>query len=313
MSIESTIINVNGQKYANLPLPIPPSTNETVQILTFLDERTAALDALIAKKRRQIDLLQEQRAALINQVVTKGLDRNRPMKDSGVPWIGEIPAEWKAKRLRHICKLEQGLQIPRSERLHERATDAFEYITIKSIHNPDADKEFIHKPSPRVTCTADDILFARTGATGQVITNQTGAFHNNFFLVDYDRNRTDKEFLYYYLQNSRLTEYLILRAGTTTIPDLNHNDFLDAPFVEPSIDEQKAISSWLVNSLNRVDSSIGMVQRQIELINEYRTALISAAVTGKIDVRHHATQERDHPGRPPAGKDARAPFKGEIV
>lgn len=91
-------------------LGIPP-TREQWQIAEFLNERTAKIDALIAKKRWQIELLQEQRAALINQSVTKGLDRNRPMKDSGVEWIGEIPAEWKLPRLKFVADVQTGLTL----------------------------------------------------------------------------------------------------------------------------------------------------------------------------------------------------------
>ena len=97
--ISSTIGNVNAQKYANMPLPIPPPPEQRA-IAAFLDRGTERLDALIAGKERQVELLQEKRATLISHSVTKGLDPNAPMKDSGVEWLGEIPAHWEVLALR---------------------------------------------------------------------------------------------------------------------------------------------------------------------------------------------------------------------
>ncbi|MCO5190134.1 MAG: restriction endonuclease subunit S, partial [Anaerolineae bacterium] len=101
-SKDSAVPGLNREEAYERRVVIPERMEQS-QIARFLDERTAKIDALIAKKRRQIDLLQEQRAALINQAVTKGLDRNRPMKDSGVPWIGEIPAHWSTTKLSYVA------------------------------------------------------------------------------------------------------------------------------------------------------------------------------------------------------------------
>ena len=112
-----------------------------------------------------------------------------------------------------------------------------------------------------------------------------GVFHNNFFKVNYDKNLLRRKHLVNYLSNPMVKEHLLLLAGTTTIPDLNHGDFLDTPFVVPPIDEQDEIIRYLEMRSKQIQILISNVELAIQVLNEYRTALISAAVTGKIDVR----------------------------
>ena len=264
---------------------VPPLT-EQQSIATFLDNQTAKIATLIENKQKQIELLKEERTAIINQAVTKGLNPDVPMRDSGIEWLGEIPEHWTLSRMRFICSLRQGLQIARSERLYEEKNGCYPYITIKSIHNPNSSKEFVIHPSKNVICKEDDIILARTGATGEVVTNQRGVFHNNFFLIDYNRKVVGKKFLVSYLSNKKIKDYLLICAGTTTIPDLNHGDFLDTPFVKPTLDEQKHIVNWLTDENEKIDLIIKKIKCQVSLLQEYRTALISEAVTGKIDLRN---------------------------
>ena len=207
-------------------------------------------------------------------------------KDSGVEWLGEIPEHWKAIRLRRRCQLQQGLQIAQNERFSEPGDNRFEYITIKSINSGSThvnNKEYIEKPPSSVICIPDEILLARTGATGEVISGQFGVFHNNFFKVNYNQKKILKDYLIYYLKSSQIKEHLLLLAGTTTIPDLNHGEFLDTPFFEPSIDEQKAIASFLDRETAKIDALIAKKERLIELLQEKRTAIISHAVSKGLD------------------------------
>jgi type I restriction enzyme S subunit len=190
-------------------------------------------------------------------------------------------------KLRRICRVQQGLQIAQTNRYAEPGPNRFEYITVKSIHADDTliSKEYIEKPPQSVLCASDDILLARTGATGEVFSDQTGVFHNNFFKVIYDRKLVDKNYLIYYLSDIKIKKHLIMLAGTTTIPDLNHGDFLDTPFSYPTFDEQKNIVIFLDRETARIANLTNKIRESISKLHEYRTALISAAVTGKIDVR----------------------------
>jgi type I restriction enzyme S subunit len=241
----STIQHFGPSHLSRMLIVLPPLSEQRA-IATFLDRETAKIDALVARKERLIALLQEKRAALITRAVTKGLDPSVPMKDSGVEWLGEIPAHWEMKGLRHVTRINQGLQMAQSARFSEPGPNRFEYITIKSIHAGDqGNKEYIENPPRSVICNPEDILLARTGATGEVISGQLGAFHNNFFKVEYDSNQVNRRYLVYYLTNSLIKEHFLLLAGTTTIPDLNHGEFLATPFVGPPIAEQLGIANFL--------------------------------------------------------------------
>ena len=133
--------------------------------------------------------------------------------------------EWDKKLFKDFTKLSQGLQIAISSRFLEDGEDRYFYITNEFLNPNSTKKYYIESPSENVICTVDDILMTRTGNTGKVITNISGAFHNNFFKVDYDKFETSKMFLYYLLTSNDIHKEIIIRAGNSTIPDLNHSDF----------------------------------------------------------------------------------------
>lgn len=283
-----------------------PSYEEQQKIANFLDHETAKIDTLISKQEKLIELLKEKRQAVISHAVTKGLNPDAPMKDSGVEWLGEVPEHWEVLQFRRFTHLSQGLQIPQSERFYNTAEGRAEYITIKSI-NAGADsefKEYIESSNQRVFCNTNEILLARTGATGEVITNVEGVFHNNFFKVSYDSSYITKDFLFNMLKVKELKAHLLMLAGTTTIPDLNHGAFLSTKVAIPSREEQLLIVNEVLQKMKGYDSVISNAQTGIALLKERKTALISAAVTGKIDVRdlrdwQDSTQAQ--PQKPPQG------------
>lgn len=269
---------------ANIILAFP-SIQEQTQIAAFLDHETAKLDNLINQQKKLIELLKEKRQAVISHAVTKGLNPNAPMSDSGVEWLGEVPEHWQVLQFRRITYLSQGLQIPQNERVYEPLTNTIEYITIKSINTKSGlNKEYIFNASERVTCTESDVLLARTGATGEVVTGVKGAFHNNFFKISYSEEII-KEFLVFLLKVTELKAHLLMLAGTTTIPDLNHGAFLATKIALPNHDEQIEIIKYLNSYLIQIEHLEKKAESAIQLLQERRTALISAAVTGKIDVR----------------------------
>lgn len=282
--------NINQEQIRSLKIQCPTFQEQTA-IAAYLDRKTAEIDELIADKKRLLELYEEEKTAIINELVTgkkvwDGHAWTEPaeVKDSGIEWLGEIPEHWMTSRMKNICKVRQGLQIPIEKRYLSQIENSLEYITIRSINNPDQPKEYIENPPKNVVCCKDDILMARTGATGEPIINVEGVFHNNFFLVDYDRNKVERMFLYYFLKSGKIKEYLLLVAGTTTIPDLNHGAFYDAPFFEFSKDEQKFIVRHIETESARIDAKKAKTEKLIELLTEYRTALISEVVTGKIKV-----------------------------
>jgi len=151
--------------------------------------------------------------------------------------------EWDKKRFKDFTKLSQGLQIAISSRFLEAGKHRYFYITNEFLNPNSIKKYYIESPSENVICTVDDILMTRTGNTGKVITNISGAFHNNFFKVDYDKFETSKMFLYYLLTSNNIQKEIIIRAGNSTIPDLNHSDFYSIKTSVPTPAEQSAIGS----------------------------------------------------------------------
>ena len=151
--------------------------------------------------------------------------------------------EWDKKRFKDFTKLSQGLQIAISSRFLEDGEHRYFYITNEFLNPNSTKKYYIESPSENVICTVDDILMTRTGNTGKVITNISGAFHNNFFKVDYDKFETSKMFLYYLLTSNDIQKEIIIRAGNSTIPDLNHSDFYSIKTSVPALAEQSAIGS----------------------------------------------------------------------
>ena len=154
--------------------------------------------------------------------------------------------EWDKKRFKDFTKLSQGLQIAISSRFLEDGEHRYFYITNEFLNPNSTKKYYIESPSENVICTVDDILMTRTGNTGKVITNISGAFHNNFFKVDYDKYETSKMFLYYLLTSNDIQKEIIIRAGNSTIPDLNHSDFYSIKTSVPALAEQSAIGSFFL-------------------------------------------------------------------
>lgn len=185
--------------------------------------------------------------------------------------------EWEEKIMRDICKINQGLQIPISERFYEKADDNYFYITNEFLRKDSVKSYFIKNPSESVICYEDDILMTRTGNTGQVVTNVHGAFHNNFFKIKYDKT-CDKWFLYYFLTSYKTQGTILKLAGTSTIPDLNHGDFYKIAINIPTLSEQQKIASFL----SAVDEKIQQLSRKKELLEQYKKGLMQQLFSGKM-------------------------------
>jgi len=181
----------------------------------------------------------------------------------------EFTEEWESKPLREVVKINQGLQIAISERSTENKTGSYFYITNEFLKAGSGKKYYILNPPQSVICTEKDILMTRTGNTGQVVTNVSGAFHNNFFKVAYPEY-IDKIFLYNFLKLNKTQNQILRFAGTSTIPDLNHSDFYRIVISFPSNIEQEKLSSFL----SLIDERI---QAQSKIINDLKTLKTATA------------------------------------
>ncbi|EJS2940888.1 restriction endonuclease subunit S [Listeria monocytogenes] len=179
--------------------------------------------------------------------------------------------DWEQRNLRDFTKISQGLQIAISDRYLENGDNRELYITNEFLNTYSSPKYYIENPPENVIANEDDILMTRTGNTGKVITNVIGAFHNNFFKIDYNPMKTSKLFLYYVLVSENIQKEILIKAGTSTIPDLKHNDFYSIVIQVPKIQEQQKIGDFF----KQLDNTIALHQRKLEKIKALKTAYLS--------------------------------------
>jgi type I restriction enzyme S subunit len=244
-----------------------PLFTEQCNIATFLDHETERIDMLIEKKQRQIELLQEKRTALIGHAVTKGLDPKAKMKDSGVEWLGEIPEYWELVRFKYVLWLQRGHDLPVTE------FQEGEYPVCGS-------NGYIGYHS-QYTTKGPGVTVGRSGSVGEVNFVNTDYWAHNTALYVKEFRRAIPRYSFYLLKTLDV-KYL---SEGTAVGTLNRNYIHDLPIGIPAVAEQDAIAAFLDRETTRIDKLLEKVQGSIEMLGEYRTALISAAVTGKIDVR----------------------------
>jgi type I restriction enzyme S subunit len=200
--------------------------------------------------------------------------------------FSEFNSHWKTKNLKDITKINQGLQIPISDRFTEKVPGSYFYITNEFLKEDSGKKYFIKNPNKSVLCDEDDILMTRTGNTGEVVTGVSGAFHNNFFKIKYSED-CNKEFLYYFLTSHRTQHTILKLAGTSTIPDLNHGDFYGIEIVIPEKKEQQKIASFL----SSVDQKIQQLRRKKELLEEYKKGVMQKLFSQEIRFKDENGEE----------------------
>lgn len=259
--------------------------SEQIKLTSYLDTKCSKIDAIIEKQQAVIEKLKEYKLSIITEAVTKGLNPDVEMKYSGVDWIGEVPKHWDVSTMKRYCRVNQGLQIAQDDRFFESGENRYVYITVKYLNSNKKDvAEYIHNPPINTICNKDDLLMARTGATGNLVTNIEGCFHNNFFKINYNKAFFVKDFLVYYFLQDTIKSYLHLLAGTTTIPDLNHDDFYTTPILLPPLLEQETIVKFLNVKCNFIEDVIKKKKKVIEKFTEYKKSLIYEIVTGKKEV-----------------------------
>jgi type I restriction enzyme S subunit len=273
-------------------LLLEPPVSEQQKIAEFLDQETGKIDKLITKKERLIELLKEKRTALISHAVTKGLNPDVPMKDSGVEWLGEVPEHWENWKISHAFqKIGSGTTpstnrydyydgdvpwINTSELRENIITDTSVKITNKAL----LDNSVLNLYSPGTLLIAMyGATIGRLGILGiTACTNQACCALANPILLD-------TKFVFYWLWMRR-NELIILSSGGGQ-PNINQEKIRSIKIPAPPLPEQQKIAEFLDRETSKIDNLITKTRTSIDHLKEYRTALISAAVTGKIDVREH--------------------------
>ena len=276
-----------------------PPMDEQRAIAAFLDRETAKIDALVARKERLIELLQEKRTALITRAVTRGLDPNVPMKDSGVEWLGEIPAHWEVIPFgRLIARIEQGWSPVAEDR--PAAEDEWGVIKLSAVNKGDF-RQDEHKTLPsgvralaRYEIREADFLLTRSNTpdlVGDVCV--VGAVRGRLMLcdlvyrLDLVRKKVHRNFLAYWFL-SRIGRHQIQvesRGSSQSMVKVSQGIIRAWTIVMPSLDEQRVVSAFLDRKTVGIDALIAKTHEAIDQLRELRVALVSSAVTGKIDVR----------------------------
>ena len=285
-TIQSTIGNVNGQKYANLEIFLPPHPEQT-QIANFLDRKTEQIDELIRIKEQKIELLQEQRTALINHAVTKGLDPNVEMKPSGVEWIGDIPKNWIPTRCTNLFELKHIKNTTGEINLSVYR----DYGVIRRDSRDDNHNRISEDTSNYKLVEPGDFVFNKMkcwqGSLG--VSEYRGIVSPAYTVCKPKKSFFGKYFHYLLRSNSYIQEYKRLSYGIRTGQwELRFEDFKDMIIPYPPIHEQEQIANILDKRIEHIDKLVLVEHKKIELLKEYRQSLISEAVTGKIDVRNEA-------------------------
>jgi type I restriction enzyme S subunit len=273
-------------------LKIP--NHEQQKIAQFLDHETAKIDTLIEKQQRLIELLKEKRQAVISHAVTKGLNPNAPMKDSGVEWLGDVPEGWEIKRLKFIVSaplmyganeaaIDTNVEHPRFVRITDVDVDgSLREDTFRSL-NEELAKFFM--------LAEGDVLLARSGGTvgkSFIYANSWGrcCFAGYLIKASIRQNNVLAEWFYQFTQTQYYWEWIASNQIQATIQNVSADKYNNFFLTVPPMAEQQEIINNLETSTNRLNDLIFKAETAIELMQERRTALISAAVTGKIDVRH---------------------------
>lgn len=279
----------------NIVIPVP-SHHEQTQIARFLDHETAKIDALIREQERLIELLQEKRQAVISHAVTKGLDPDVPMKDSGVEWLGEVPVHWEAARVKHVATFITSGPRGWSDFITEVSGDVFlqsgdlddnlglQLDTAKMV-KPPAGAEGM-----RTKLKSGDVVVCITGAnTGRVAVvedlQRTTFINQHLSLIRTDVSQIDPRYLAFSLSSLPGRSYFdVVQYGLKE--GLSLSNVSEAPIALPSVEEQELIVKTLNKLISKFNGLSKATSEKIALLKERRSALISAAVTGKIDVRN---------------------------
>ena len=293
------IQNLDGESYLNESVALPTGREQRL-IGDFLDRETAKIDALVARKEQLIGLLHEKRTALITRAVTRGLDPNVLTKDSGVEWLGEIPAQWRLKRLKNVSAFvtsgsrgwaefysDQGPLFLRIANLRSGSID----LNINDVQHIDPPRG---SEGERTRVKPNDILVSITaiiGAVAVVSRDLAEAFVNQHLaLIRLSASEVDSRWIAYCIMSPvGQTQFAADLYGGTK-DGLGLDDVRSLLVLVPPIREQERIVAYLDGQTAKLMKLVQAVRAAIDYLNEFRAALISAAVTGKIDVREAATR-----------------------
>ncbi|UNU00832.1 restriction endonuclease subunit S [Xanthomonas translucens] len=279
---------INASDLVRICVPVPPAEEQSA-IAAFLDRETAKIDALIAEQEKLIALLAEKRQTTISHAVTKGLNPNAPMKDSGIAWLGEVPAHWEVKQLRHFAEVLRGKFTHRPRNDPAFYDGGYPFVQTGDITGASRYiQSFRQTLNERGTSVSKEfpsgtLVMAIAANIGDVAILTFPAYFPDSIVGLVPKLGVDLPFLYYLM--TAMKTPMMQTATVSTQLNLNVDQISSLVAGCPPVNEQAAIAAFLDAELERLEALQAEAERGIELLKERRSALIAAAVTGQIDVR----------------------------
>lgn len=287
--------NIDFWDFKRLPVPLPPSAEQD-RIVAFLDQKTAEIDIAIAKKQRLLELLSEQKSALINQAVTEGLNSEALMRQSGIDWIGVIPKHWKTVPLKHVSTVQSGVTLGKNY-AQSRATKSFPYLRVANVQDGYIDLSEVTeitlpiKEARNYFLRSGDILVTEGGdidklGRGNCWHGQIDeCLHQNHVFAVRILKKVRPEYVALITGVSYARRYFTTTANkTTNLASTNKTKLGNLPLLVPPIEEQDAILKHCNKVKAQFEALINPVKKEIAALKEMRDVLIAESVTGKIKI-----------------------------
>ena len=296
----SIMDGLNSSLIKNFVITLPPLSEQRT-IASYLDQKVGQIDALISEKGKMVEDLKAYRSSLITETVTKGLDKEVEMKDSGVEWIGKMPSKWTVSKLKYICKINGriGFRGYTTDDLVSEGNGAFtiggKHISknLLDLSSPEYISWEKYYESPEIMVKKGDIVSAQRGTLGRTayIDKEIGPATINPSLVLINDIIEDAKFLYWFMVSNSFLSIIEFVNTATAVPMISQTQFGNTLIPLPPISEQHIIVEYLEKEISKIDTSISEIEHQLSDLKSYKSSLITEAVTGKIDLRDWQTKK----------------------
>lgn len=288
--IVADLWSTNFSEMRNIAIAAPPAA-EQVAIAAFLDREAAKIDALVTEQQRLIALLKEKRQAVISHAVTKGLNPDAPMKDSGIEWLGDVPAHWEVVTLQRCVSIQEGQVDPEIEPYSSMLLIAPNHVesgTGRLLLTETAEGQSAE--SGKYLCKRGDVIYSkiRPALRKVCIAPSDSLCSADMYPMRGDA-RLENAYLMWFMLSEPFSALAVLESDRVAMPKINRDSLKAVWLPLPPVTEQHAIDKFISNSVGEIDVMVDETLKGIELLKERRSALISAAVTGQIDVRQAAS------------------------
>ncbi|HED8510838.1 TPA: restriction endonuclease subunit S [Campylobacter upsaliensis] len=303
--------NISQDIIKNFKIPLPP-LQEQKEIVEFLDSKCEKIQNYIDKKQKLITLLQEKKQALINKVVTKGLNPNIEFKNSGIEYLGLIPHHWEAVKVKFTAYVKGRIGFHGLNSNEFRYDEGAYLVTGNDFDNNEVMWDKCRRVSeerfyedPNIHLQNNDLLITKDGTIGKtaIVNNcpKQATLNSGIFLVRTLKEMCFVKYLFFIINSQYFKEFVNVKTSGSTIKHLYQSDFHDLKIPLPPLQEQKQIANFLDEKCEKINSAIEKTKRQIELIKEYKNTLINEAVCGRVachteplgEVSHNAESKRD--------------------